>query len=82
MIVFKNMSVDMLCNKKRQPIVTELFLRDKKVKASAAFVNFLTNHFFLRKKFSTFQTNESFNKLQLVIHQIMTLKTLLILTKM
>ena len=62
MIVFKNVIVDMLCNKKRQPIVIELFLRDKKVKISAAFVNFFTNHFFYEKNYQpSKQTRASTN---------------------
>ena len=74
----------MLSNKKLNPVVTELFIRGRKLNISLVFItqsyfavpkNIRLNstHYLLWK----FQTNENFNKLHLIIHQILTLKILL-----
>ena len=81
LIVFDDMIADMLNNKKLNPIVTELFIRGKKLNISIAFItqfyfdvpkNIRLRTIFLRK----FQKNQNFNKLHLIIHQILTYKTL------
>ena len=70
---------DMLSNKKRNPIVTELFIRGRKLNISLLFntqscfpvpknLRLNSTHYF--------QTSKNFNKLHLIIHQILTLKTL------
>ena len=70
----------MLSNKKLNPAVTELFIRGRKVNISIVFVT--QSYFSVPKNnrliLSTillfkFQTNENFNKLHLIIHQILTL---------
>ena len=38
LIVFDDMIADMLCNKKLNPIVTELFIRGRKLKISLVFI--------------------------------------------
>ena len=38
LIVFDNMITDMLSNKKRNPIVTELFIRGRKLNISLVFI--------------------------------------------
>ena len=38
LIVFDYMIVDMLCNKKLNPIVTELFIRGRKLNISVVFI--------------------------------------------
>ena len=44
LIVSDNMTADMLCNKKLNPIVTELFVRGKKLNISLVFI---TQSYFL-----------------------------------
>ena len=83
LIVFDDMIVDMLINKKLNLVVTELFIRCRKLKISLAFImrsyfvvpkniRLSSTHYFIMK----FQTNENFNKLHLIIHQILTIKAL------
>ena len=83
LIVFDNMTGDLLSNKKVNPLVTELSIRCRKLNISLVFITQFyfavpknirlnSSHYFIRK----FQTNENFNKLHLIIHQILTLKTL------
>ena len=83
LFVFDNMTGDLLSNKKVNPLVTELSIRCRKLNISLVFItqfyfavpkNIRLNstHYFIRK----FLTNENFNKLHLIIHQILTLKTL------
>ena len=83
LIVFDNMTGDLLSNKKVNPMVTELSIRCRNLNISLVFItqfyfavpkNIRLNstHYFIRK----FETNENFNKLHLIIHQILTLKTL------
>ena len=89
MIVFDDMIADMLSNKKPNLIVTELIIRRRKLNISLIFItqsyfavpkNIRLNstHYIIMK----IQINGSFNSLHLIIHQILTLKTLLIFTKM
>ena len=83
LIVFDNMTGDLLSNEKVNPMVTELSIRCRNLNISLVFItqfyfavpkNIRLNstHYFIRK----FETNENFNKLHLIIHQILTLKTL------
>ena len=83
LIVFGNRVADMLSNKTHNPIVTKLFLRGRKLNISLVFItqsyfavpkNIRLNsaYYFIMK----FQTKKNFNKLHLVIHQILTLNTL------
>ena len=88
LIVFDDMIADMLSNKKLNKIVTESFIRSRKLSISLVFItqscfkvpkDFILNttHFLLRK----FQANKNLNKLHGIIYQILTLKTLWICTK-
>ena len=72
-------------NKKLNSIVTELFIRGRKLNISLVFITQLyfkvpkdvrlnTTHFLLQKS----QTQENFEKLQQIIHQTLVLKTSLI----
>ena len=79
-IVFDDMITDILNIKKRNPIITELFIRGRKLNISLVFI---TEFYFAVPKtirltisLRKFQTNKNFNKLYLIIHQILTLKTL------
>ena len=83
LIVFDDTITDMLINKKRNLIITELFIRGKKLIFSLAFVtqsycvvprNIIlnSNDYFVMKT----QKKKDFNKLHLIIHQILTFKTL------
>ena len=83
LIVFDDMVADMLNNKKRNLIVTELFVRCKKLNILFVFITqsyfavpknirLSTTHYFVMK----FQINGCFNKLHAIIHQVLTLKTL------
>ena len=88
LIVFDDMIADMIHNKKLNSIVTELFIRGRKLNISLVFitqsyfkvpkdVRLNTTHFLSQK----FQTKVSFNKLLQIIHQILALKISLISTK-
>ena len=77
------MIADMFRNKKLNPMVTEIFLRGRYLDISLVFIiqfyfsvlkNIKLNstYYFIMK----FQTNKSFNISHLIIHQILTLKTL------
>ena len=88
LIVFDDMIADMINNKKLNSIVTELFIRGRKLNISLVFitqsyfkvpkdVRLNTTHFLSQK----FQTKVSFNKLLQIIHQILALKISLISTK-
>ena len=69
MIIFDNMIADMLSNEKRKPIVTELFIGDRKLNIYFAFI---TQSYYAVPKdmrinstnvlLPKFQTNMSFNK--------------------
>ena len=85
LIVFNDMIADMASNKKFNPIVTELFIRERKPNI---FLVFIAISFHSSKtyytKFNTqwkFRTKENFNKLPLIILQMLTFKTFWILTK-
>ena len=82
MIVFDDMIADILDKKKVNPIVTELFIRGRKLNISLVFItpfysagpkNIRLNstHYFIMK----IQTSKSFNKSHLIIRQIFTLET-------
>ena len=77
------MIVDMLSNKKLSLIVTELFIRGRKVNISFVFITkayFLVSknvrlnptHYFVMK----IQIKDSFNNSYLIIHQILIFKNL------
>ena len=78
-----DMIFDMMSNKTLNPIVTELFIRGRKLNLSLVFVtqscfvvpeniSLNSTHYIIMK----IQTNKNFNKSHLIIHQIMTFKTL------
>ena len=69
LIVFDDMIVNMLSNKKFNSAVTKLFIRGRKVNICLVFI---TKCYSLWK----FQTKENFSKLNLIIHQILILKTI------
>ena len=69
--IFDDMTADMLSNKKPNPIVTELFISGRKLNIYLVFIT--SSCFAVPKKF---KTNKDFNKLHLVIHQILILETL------
>ena len=88
LIVFDDMIADMLSNKKLNPIVTELFIRGRKLNTSPVFISQF--HFAVPKNIrlnSTcyfmmkIQTNESLNTLHLIINQILIFKTSWVFTK-
>ena len=81
--VFNDIIADMLCNKRRYPTVAELFARGRKLNISYVFITqsyfaipknirVIPMHFFIMK----ISTKENFNKLHLIIYQILTFKTL------
>ena len=73
--LFDDMTADTLSNKKLNTIVTKLFIRGRKLNISLVFI---TQSYFAAPKnirlnsahYSIKQTNENFNKLHLIIHQI------------
>ena len=74
----QNMIVDMFTNKKLNPIVTEWFIRGRKLKISLVFI--AQSYFAVSKNIDQiqhiillwkFQTKEKLNKLHLIIHQIL-----------
>ena len=68
------MIADMLSNKILNLIVTELFIKDRKLNICYAKKNRLNStHYFIMK---IPNKRELFDKLHLIIHQILTLKTL------
>ena len=81
LIVFDDIIPDMLRNKQVIPVVTELFIRERKLNISpfllscfAVLKNIRLNsmHYFVMK----IENKEELNKLHLIIHQILTLPTL------
>ena len=82
LIIFDDMVADMFSNKKLNPIVTELFLRGRKLNISLVFITQsyfavlknirLNQHTILLWKF---QTKENLNVLHLIINQRLTFKT-------
>ena len=88
LIVSDDLIADMIHNKKLNSVVTELFIRDRKLNISLVFiiqsyfkvpkdVRLNTSHFLSQK----LQTKENFNKLQQIIHQMLALKISLISTE-
>ena len=81
LIVFDDMIADMINNKKLNSIVTELFIRGRKLNISLVFI---TESYFKVPKDVRLNTSqksqikENFNKLQEIIHQTLILKILLI----
>ena len=67
----------MISNKKLNQIVTELFINEKKLKIYTIFIkhSFFAVPTDVKLKCSHFFYCENFNKSQLVIHQILTIKT-------
>ena len=90
--VFDYISADILCNKKLNPIGTKLLVRGRKLKISIVFITQsyyslpknirLNSTHYLKWNLWKFQTDENFNKLHLIIHQMPTLKTLYLFIKM
>ena len=82
LIVFDDMIADMLSNKKLNPIVTELFIRGRKLNISLVFIT--QSYFAVPKNIRLNSTHyfvmkiqkESFNRSHLIIHQIVTFKIL------
>ena len=81
LIVFDDMIPDIINNKKLNSIVTDLFIRGRKLNISLVFITqsyfkvpkdirLNSSHFFIMK----FQIKENFNKLHWIIHQTFTLK--------
>ena len=81
LIVFDDMIAHMIHNKKLNAIVTELFIRGRKLNISLVFI---TESYFKVPKDVRLNTSqksqikENFNKLQEIIHQTLILKILLI----
>ena len=82
------MNFDILSNKKLNPIVTESFLRGRKLNIS--FVFFMQSYFAVLKNIRLNSTQyfvmkipnkKNFNKLHLIIHQILNFRTLWIVMK-
>ena len=83
LIIFDDMVADMFSNNKLNPIVTELFLRGRKLNISLVFITQsyfavlknirLNQHTILLWKF---QTKMNLNVLHLIINQRLTFKTL------
>ena len=82
LIVFDDMIADMINNKKLNPIVTELFIRGRKLNISMVFVTqsyfkvpkdvgLNSTHFFI----INISDKRELQQIALIIHQILTLKT-------
>ena len=71
------MIADMLSNEKLNSVVTEFFIRGRKLNLSLAFIKRsyfkVPKHVRLNTKF---QMKENLNKLHIIINQVLTLKTL------
>ena len=83
LIAFYDMIVDMFSNKKLNPMVTELFIRGKKLNISLVFI---TQFYFAVPKNIKLNSTHFFimkipNKLHLIVHQILHFKTLWIFIK-
>ena len=82
LIVFDYMIPDMLSNKKLNPLVTESFVRCRKLIISLAFI---TQTYFAVTKNIALNSMHYFiikiSKFHLIVYQILTLKTLLVFTK-
>ena len=88
LIIFYDLIANILKNKKPNPTVTESFIRGRKLSNSLVYItqtyfavpkNIRENsgHYFIIK----IQANKNFNKLRLIIHQLLTFKTLRIYVK-
>ena len=88
LIIFYDLIANILKNKKPNPTVTESFIRGRKLSNSLVYItqtyfavpkNIRENsgHYFIIK----IQVNKNFNKLRLIIHQLLTFKTLRIYVK-
>ena len=86
LIIFDDMIADLL---KHNPVITELLIKARKLNISLVFI---TQRYFVIPKnirlnlrnalLWKFQTNESFNKLHLIIHHILSLRFVESLQKM
>ena len=85
LIVFDDIIADMLNNKKLNQIVTELFIKRRQLNISLVFITQFyffvpitirlnSTHYFIVK----IPNRKDFKTMHLIIHQILTLKTLLI----
>ena len=74
LIVFDDIITDTINNKKLNLMVTKLFIRDGKLNIYLYFVT--QSYIAVPEDDRKFQTNKSFNKLHLIIHQVLTLKVL------
>ena len=76
LIVFDDMIADMLTNKKLNSVVTELFIRKRKFNISPLFIT--KSYFVVPKNIRLYSTNYIIMKIpdHLVIHQVMSLRTL------
>ena len=83
LIAFDDMIADMLINKKLNPIVTELFIKGRKLNISFVFntqfsfavpknIRLNSTHYFVMKT----PNKREFNKSHLIINQILTFETL------
>ena len=84
--MFDDMIADVLSNKKINLMVTELFIRSRKLIISLVCIAYFavpksirltSRHYFIMR----IQTNENLNKLHLVIQHLLTFKTLQIYIK-
>ena len=77
----ENMNSDMFSSKKLQLIVTELFMRSSKLKIplvfnSQSYFAVSKNKFYILHLHGSSKQTKNFNKKELIIHQILTLKAL------
>ena len=88
LILFDDMIADSLSNEKLNPIVTELFIRGRKLNFSLVFIT--QSYFAVQKMLDQiqhtillwkFQTKENFDKLHLIIHEILTFQDFINLYK-
>ena len=71
------MIADMLSNEKLNSVVTEFFIRGRKLNLSLVFIK--RSYFKVQKHVrlnTKFQMKENLNKLHIIINQVLTLKTL------
>ena len=83
LIFFDDRNAEMLSNKRLNPIVIELFIKGRKLNISLVLI---TQSYFAVPKYIRLSSTlyviriipnkRSFNRLHLIIHQILTLKTL------
>ena len=80
LIVFDDMIADVLRNKNLNPVVTELFIRGRKLNMSFFLCQNILDQILCIISLWKFKTNKNFNKLHFIICQILTLGTLLMFT--